>query len=350
VQRWIDQSQGSVRDNHDDGQMLSVSRVMAVGFLVALASCADVPQRAVESRAGAMVRDASVGYAIGRIQTVEDGVEKTHRPGLFPVNPFDVYLRSASTGRVERRELDGDGSFVWPLAPGVYEIAGFQAYAPLRVGRVWASFTVADAGRAVYVGTLRLELSRAGHQFRVEDRYAEAVASLRPKLPADVDTPAKALMTPDPPLGGVSPGWSICAERSGLVCDRSLQGVAVIQPVGSEQGAPLVDSLTPRLEWRPAPRAGLTYDVAVYESIVLNPMPGATRTLRGPVAAYAQALAEPHWQVSPPLPADRRYEWSVRLREGDNVSTWSTTGYFAFFVVGFASGSGNWFGFTTPTR
>ena len=41
--------------------------------------------------------------------------------------------------------------------------------------------------------------------------------------------------------------------------------------------------------------------VAVMSRFVLNAMPGETRTLRGPVATYAQALAEPHWQVSPPL-------------------------------------------------
>ena len=40
--------------------------------------------------------------------------------------------------------------------------------------------------------------------------------------------------------------------------------------------------------------------VAVMSRFVLNAMPGETRTLRGPVAAYVQAIAEPHWQVSPP--------------------------------------------------
>jgi hypothetical protein len=325
--------------------MFSVDRAVALFSLAVLASCGDVPQQPAS-----MARDALLGYAVGRIQTVENGEEKTHRPGLFPVNPFDVYLRSASTGQVDRRELEGDGSFVWQLTPGSYEIAGFQAYAPLRVGRVWTRFQVPEAGRGVYVGTLRLEVARVGHRFRVEDRFEETMAAVQPRLPAEAGVPTKALMNAEVPPGGVAPVWSICAERGGLVCDRSLQGVAVIQPAGAEQGTPLVDSPTPQLEWKPAPHPGLTYDVAVYESIVLSAAPGFTRTLRAPIVAYAQALAEPRWQVSPPLRPGRRYEWSVRLRDDNDVSTWSTAGYFTFFIVGFTSGSGNWFGLTTPKR
>jgi len=42
--------------------------------------------------------------------------------------------------------------------------------------------------------------------------------------------------------------------------------------------------------------------------------------------------------------------WSVRLRNGDTVSSWTTTSYFAFFIVGSARGSGQWYGFTTPDK
>ena len=50
----------------------------------------------------------------------------------------------------------------------------------------------------------------------------------------------------------------------------------------------------------------------------------SVRDLPGALVAYAEGLREPRW--SPPsLQPGRLYQWTVRLRDGDTVSSWSTT-------------------------
>lgn len=320
---------------------------LALVVTVLLSACAEMPNPPAGHSAAAM---PAVGYVFGRIQTLEDGEERSHRTGLVPVNPFDVFLWSASTGQFERRGLEGDGSFAWALPPGDYVVAGYQAYAPLRVGRIWTRFRVPEAGRSAYIGTLRIEINGAGYRFTVDDHFGAGIVAPLPSPPVAVGELTKSLMAPEPPLGRVAEVWPLCSKRGGLACDRSLQGLAATSPAGAEQGFPTVDSLTPTLAWQAAPNAGFTYDVAVYESLVINPIPGFTRTMRGPLAAYAEGLEAPRWQISSALRPDRKYEWSVRLRAGDDVSTWTTTGAFTFYVVAISSSSGKWFGFTTPKR
>ena len=45
-----------------------------------------------------------------------------------------------------------------------------------------------------------------------------------------------------------------------------------------------------------------------------------------------------------------KYEWSVRVRDGDTVSTWSTTSQFTFLIVAAVFTHGDWFSLSTPAR
>jgi hypothetical protein len=60
--------------------------------------------------------------------------------------------------------------------------------------------------------------------------------------------------------------------------------------------------------------------------------------------SYAEGLKEPRYAPKTPLEPGRRYQWSVRLRDGDTVSSWSTTGY--NWIV--RTGYGQYFAFETP--
>jgi hypothetical protein len=51
-----------------------------------------------------------------------------------------------------------------------------------------------------------------------------------------------------------------------------------------------------------------------------------------------------------PIIPDKKYYWSVRLRRDGVVSNWSRYSYFAFYVVGWSSGYGQWFSFSTPDK
>jgi hypothetical protein len=67
-------------------------------------------------------------------------------------------------------------------------------------------------------------------------------------------------------------------------------------------------------------------------------------------ATYAEGLTEPRFTPSAPLRPDKKYEWSVRLRRGDTVSSWSTTSFSLNLLIAGRSNSRSVFGFETPAQ
>jgi len=277
---------------------------------------------------------------------VEDGKRREWKWG----EELTLFIRPLSGGPLQRMSIKGDGRFFWSLKTGKYVIVGYAVLGPPRTGRLWLSFSVPQPGQGVYIGDLHIETMHGRYYFGVEDKYAEVLAKVEPKLSTAKLSPVKLLMTPEAKQETVKSIWSICAQRSGVKCEKNLQGIEPLQPPGTAKSFVTVANLTPLLEWKPSSKAGFTYDVAVYESLSLaGDVPGAQR-IRGARVAYSEGLREPRFQLSTPLAPNTKYEWSVRLREGENVSTWTTTSYFSFFVVGWVAGSGQWFGFTTPAK
>jgi len=127
--------------------------------------------------------------------------------------------------------------------------------------------------------------------------------------------------------------------------------VEPLKPAGTAQGFPVTENLTPPLEWKPSSRPGVAYDVAIFESLTFKyGAAGNVPRMRGALVAYAEGLREPRYSPLAPLQPAKKYEWTVRLRDGDTVSSWSATSYFVFAIVAAASGSGQGFGFATPGR
>lgn len=207
-----------------------------------------------------------------------------------------------------------------------------------------------EPGQAAYIGDLRLAVEKSRFRFGVADRYDDALKKVEARLAEAKVEPVKALMQSERRLGEYKRTLGICAKDWGIECNRKLQGVEPVLPENTLGGFPTVSNLTPSFEWKPSTADGVAYDVAIYESLALagfDSLPGAAKQ-RGRLAAYVEGLREPKFQLGTPLQPNKRYFWSVRLRNGDMVSGWSTSSYFAFFIVGWASGSGDWFGFTTP--
>ena len=311
---------------------------------VVVAACGEMPVKPAAEESATV--EAGYGRAFGRVVYLENGKQRVWKWG----EELPVFIRPLPGGPLRRMAIKGDGRFIWPLKAGDYVIAGYSLLGPPRTGRLWLSFSVPRPGQGVYIGDLRIEAMRGQYHFVIEDKYADALAIAESRLLAVNMAPLKLLMTPEPRQENVKNVWSICAERSGVTCDKNVQGVEPVQPPGTATSFATVASLTPLLEWKPPSKEGFTYDVAVYESLSLaGNVPGALR-IRGTRVAYAEGLREPRYQLSTPLAPNTRYEWSVRLRDGENVSTWTTTSYFAFFVVGWAAGSGQWFGLDTPAQ
>jgi hypothetical protein len=325
----------------------SLRAVLAGVVLALLSACGQMPTAPVSEEVGTSA--AGYGRAFGRIVFTESGKERKWSSGAFAIDVLTLYVRTQSTGKLQKMEIQGDGSFLWPLQPGEYVIVAYQMVQYNATGRLWTTFSVPASGQAVYIGDLAIDTSGSGYRFHVEDNYDEALKKVEARLAKANLEPAKALMTLEPRLGNYEGVRGICAVQWGLKCGTSFQGVEPVSPGKPSGGYPTIGSVTPLLEWKPAP-GFVHYDLVVYETIPLMTMGAASPSVRGPLVSYVEDLGEPRYQVAAALKPGTRYDWSVRLRDGNVVSSWSSTGYFVFFVVGWASGWGNWFGFTTPAK
>ena len=300
----------------------------------------ELPIGHTPSAGGASV--AGAGQAFGRLRYFYKGKEVEF--GLF--DRLLLFVRSQRTGEIQQKAFTGGrGNFNWVLPSGEYVIVGYNYLN--QTGRLWLTFLVPDPGQAAYIGDLHIVSFDGRYEWQIHDAYADAEKEFGAGFAKSGVKTTVALMKPEARLGSYRRMTSVCAVAEwGIECDVSNQGVKPLSPLQGALGFPKVDSLTPRLEWSPVDRKGVTYDLVVYESIKA-PLLGLSH-MRGALLSYVEALPQPFYQFDTPLARGKQYEWSVRLRSGDTVSTWSTTGYFVFFVVGTASGSGNWFGFVTP--
>ena len=289
--------------------------------------------------------EAGYGRVFGRVVVIEDGKERTHST-FFP--EFRMRIRSSQTDATQLVDVTGDGSFYWPLKPGEYVIQTLLHGTGKM--RLWAVFTAPEPGRAAYIGDMRVFLDRGRFGVTFRDDYAAALKGLQARLAEAKLEPVKALMRPEV-VGSYKRMIGICAPIWGIECNRTYQGVEAIRPEGTNESYPTTSSLTPAFEWLPSKAEGVSYDLAIYQAdslVFLDPL--NLHIERGKLAHYAEALREPKYQLTVPLQPGRKYMWSVRLRNGDTVSSWTTTSYFAFFIVGSARGSGQWYGFTTPDK
>lgn len=316
-------------------------------ILLLLSACAELPMPVAEEQATAA---AGYGRAFGRVEYLEEGKAATWT--TWGGDALTVFVRNAGSGEMHYKSLVSDGVFYWPLVAGDYELLGYQV---LRrsvrrtelTGRLMATFTVPKFGQAVYIGDLRIETRGNASRFRVEDRYDDARKRIESK-PGNFDV-LKGLMRLEGRTGSYRQVVQICDARWGVPCDKTYQGVVPTRPAGTAEGFPDADSLAPLLEWKPSSRPDVSYDVVVHESLTFKYAGiGNVRRMRGRVVAYGEALREPRFVPDVPLAPGKRYEWSVRVREGDTVSSWSATSYSYFAVVAAGSGSGQGFGFVTP--
>jgi hypothetical protein len=332
------------------------TEAVLLGFAsaVLLSACAGMPTGVADEEAATPA--AGYGRVFGRLQYTEHGREVRWGQAGFDTSALTLFVRSASTRAMQYMPIEGDGRFYWPLQPGEYVIIGYQirrtnaaGVITTQTGRLMTAFSVPQAGQAVYVGDLRISADNAKYELTVLDRYADALEPNAARISASGFQPARLLMRPERPIGSYRRQTAICAIEWAIDCDKTYRGVRPLQPVGTEDGFPLVQGLRPALEWKPSSRPGITYDVAIYESLsFMFGLHGGVKELRGTRVAYAEALQEPRYVPEAPLEPGKTYEWTVRLRDGETVSTWSSTRYSWTILVAWSSGSGRGFGFETP--
>ncbi len=314
----------------------SLALLCLLAILVAACATTDLVKEGGE-------RVAGYGDVFGRFIVIEDGKEANFG---FMSDGLGVRIRPAKTDETQLVKVKGDGSFYWSLRPGDYVIQSlwFKGHTV----RLWTSFTVPETGKAAYLGDVTMTLDHGRIRIGFADQYAVRQKHAEGKAEA-----IKGLLRPEQELGSrIEAIRPICSGYWGLSCERSPQGVVPLSPKGAQDGYPLISTLTPLFAWKPSPNEGVTYELAIYEDYLWPgyfDAPLAQRE-RGKLIFFTEGIREAKYQLETPLQPGRKYMWSVRLRNGDTVSTWSVRSYYYFWLVGYASGSGLWFGFETPAK
>lgn len=322
--------------------------------LALLAGCEGMAQRpAPEGEAGVA---QGYGRAFGRIEYTDAGKPVEWGASSFGGHEaLTLYARAVDSGAVHWLDVERDGSYLWPLRPGHYELVGYRAMRAKDGGthgtvRLMARFSVPQPGQAAYVGHLRVDAGSA--QTILLDLLDESAERFRAQLSKGKFEVVRGIMALEEERPRNARRLrAVCAPAWGLQCDGTHQGVVPLQPEGTVDGFPLIPDRRPLLQWKPSSRGDVTYDIVVFESLVVGMGPGMKPLrMRAARVAYAEGLTVPQYRPAEPLPAGKQYEWTVRLRDGDLVSSWSTTSYAAFLLVAAAWGSGQTFGFETPAR
>lgn len=265
-------------------------------------------------------------------------------------NYFYVTILPAGSTEAITYRLDDDGMFYWALEPGDYSLLGYywQKDQTWRTGRFGADFTVPAAGADQYLGSIELRSIRVGLVPIVKDRYDEMAARYGAKFPQRKGTSVSKLIEMPGELGTVADYRHQCHDAWGIECTDRFSGVTPVSPECKKTGFPVTPGLQPTFRWQASSRDEVTYDLVLYEAASYSVGAAIKNSyMRGHRVAYVEGLDTPSWTPESALRPDTRYFWSVRMREGDTVSGWSTQSHFTFALIAWSSGSGNWFQFRT---
>jgi hypothetical protein len=265
-------------------------------------------------------------------------------------NYFYVTILPAGSTEAITYRLDDDGMFYWALEPGDYSLLGYHwsKDQTWRTGHFGAEFSVPATGEGTYLGSIELRSIRVGLVPFVKDRFDEMAARYDARFPQRKGTSVSRLIEMPGTLGTVADFRHQCHEDWGIECTDRFSGVTPVSPECKKTGFPMTPSLQPTFRWQASSRDDVSYDLVLHEAASYS-IGGAlvNSYMRGHRIAYVEDLDEPYWTPEIALRPDTRYFWSVRMREGETVSGWSTQSHFTFALIAWSSGYGNWFQFRT---
>lgn len=309
------------------------SRALAIASMV-VAGCAGTPP----------VKTFSEGQSVafGMVEVIHD--DKAGDAGSFSV----VLLRPGQD-KADHIILAKTGEFYWDVGPGEYTLVSFQfvTRGGERNLHLGAKFTIPEEPTTVYIGELIVRLDGYRHAVGIADRYEEGATRLAAGYPDHPLAMARNLMSLEPPIGNFTAIRSACAPEWGIACEGRQYGVKPLSPAHSSGNYTLVNSLTPTFEWSASSRPDVRYDLVIRKSLSCRGVITFREGLLGDVVVYRENLTDSKYVLDMPLEPGTNYIWSIRLRDEDVVSVWSSTGRFNFFIIGFSSRSGEQFRFST---
>lgn len=316
--------------------------ILATIFLVLL-GCAEQPYLKDADAPG-----AGQVVVFGGVDLIEDG-----KPMKW-VQAFRLLILPLDNKKASIYTLSKDGAFNWALTPGEYMIAAYDVTKGLTgdtfSGRIRARFTVPQGVKGLYIGELKLLMTKGRYSIEIKDDYNVAIERYRKKFHGASDQPHMGMMKHEARLGTFERRNYICAKEWGLECKKKYKGVTPVHPNGVQSGFSKVNSLNPRFDWMPSSNVDVTYDLVIYEAVHFGGSLIEPRYTAGQLVVYKEGLKSPGWQSDISLKPNQKYIWSVRLRRDSVVSNWSTYSHIGFYLVAWTSGYGNWFKFSTPAK
>jgi len=314
-------------------------------LLVLLGGCATAPvMQDIETL------PADTGLVFGSAEIYVDDKKLDLGFSWSGENHFYLLILPPDSSVATTYEVTDEGTFYWPLPPGEYLLLGYrwQQAGTARSGDIRASFTVPEIGTDAYIGSLEFRGTEYALKPNLLDRYDRQKAIHDGRFPERRETTIESLMQPPAPPGKYAAMLPACDERFAIECGERFRGITPTSPEVTTSGFPKVSTLQPEFTWQGSADAGIHYDLVLYEAATYTINQVTDFYARGRLAAYVEDIAATSWRPAKPLKPSTRYFWSVRSRDGDVVSGWSTQSYFAFAIVAWSSGYGQWFQFQTP--
>lgn len=137
---------------------------------------------------------------------------------------------------------------------------------------------------------------------------------------------------------------------SSFLTSCSYNRVSLVEPTNPElpyNSLTTTDSLQPVFEWKPVTVSDITYDLVVYEGVVLPNTPATAPSL-GREVYYKEGLRSAKHKIERPLRPKTIYAWSVRTRSGAETSSWSVFDRYAYAILAWSAQSNSFFPFKTP--
>lgn len=282
----------------------------------------------------------------GKVEVFKNGKQENF--SIWTGSPIGLLVQRKNSPETIHYNITDPGFFYWNLPPGEYMILGLLGQE--RTGPLRLHFTVPPGGKGLYIGDLVINFYGGYYTVDIKNNYKTGVEVFRAKFSGRQLATKMAIARKEKRLGTYKQVQPICSAIWGLKCTREYYGVKPVYPEGVSNI--VVDNTTPILRWEPSSRGGITYDVVIYEEqkFARNEMGVVKDSLPGKRVYYAQGLTKTMLKKAPQLRPNTSYLWSVRLRRGQTVSTWSKFGFFNFYIVGWSSGYGQWFSFSTPEK
>ena len=326
-------------------RQITAPGILAAILAAALAACSSAPTM---PSAEEIAADKQVAF--GSAEVIIDKKRQKWGFGWTGESHFYLLILPDGSSKAISYDLTTDGNFYWPLAAGRYLLLGYhwQKGNEQRRGDIGAEFVVPDTGEDVYIGSLTF----IGNEFvlgsKLVDDYEESKATFETKFPGRRNNSISGLMTQVESPGTVGSVSGPCHESWQIECTDRFSGVTPLAPEVHTSGFTDVGSLTPEFSWKGSSRSDVTYDLVIYEAATYTTSGVMDSYSRGRLAQYVEGLPATTWRPKEPLNPDTKYYWSVRMRDGDKVSSWTTHSHFTFMLIASSSGYGQWFQFETP--